>query len=77
MRLHFLCYLEASKPVIADFQTGQSAASVVGWETNCESLSSSLPSAFPLVKDRSNPSYCFTCTDTSHFALTDFAFILF
>lgn len=67
---------EGFKNRIADFQTEQRASSVTSWKINCESLSGSLTSAFPLLKDRSNFSYCFTCTDTSYAVLTGFVFIL-
>lgn len=48
------CYLEASRPEIANFQTGQHPSPAVGWKVICESLSGSLTFAFCLLKDKSN-----------------------
>lgn len=48
----------------------------MGWKVNYESLSGSLASVFPFLKDRSNCSCCFTCTDTSYFVQIGFAFML-
>ena len=75
MRFHSSCYLETSKPETGVFQSGR-CASEMGWKVICESLSGSLTSVFYLLKDRSNRSRCFTCTDMTYFALTGFALIL-
>lgn len=76
MRFHPSCYMETSKPEIADFQTGQPAFPAMDWKVICKSLIGSLTSVFYLLKDRSSHSRCFTRTDVSYFVLTGFAFIL-
>lgn len=69
MKFHPSCYLETSKPEIANFQKGQHPSPAMGWKVICESLSGSLTFVFCLLKDKSNWRHCFTCTDLSHFAL--------